>query len=135
MCPLLSDLIVDIRGLVGDQVDRHSSVRRFGVRGFHPTRGDAAFRFTTIGCFDTLFPNLLDRERFPELHTVRLLDYDHRRFLEHGWLWSEARQWANWVERLKRGGVKFEDHDGNLIQAEISADGVSPDFIFGCNIM
>ncbi|KLO04773.1 hypothetical protein SCHPADRAFT_947452 [Schizopora paradoxa] len=112
VCSNLSDLIVDIRSLSPSAFDGHPSIRRVGLRGFYPVREDLIFRSHVIACFNIYLPTLLDKNLFPELHTVRLVDLDRYHFHEYNWRRREAKEWANWIRRMREHGVRFEDHDG-----------------------
>lgn len=117
MCPNLVDIVIDIRYAILSRLEGHPNIQRIGMRGF-PVQASTHFREVTLACFETILPLFLDRRRFPRVHTVRLLDYDHRRYTEHGLSMREAMRWTHWVECFKRDGTKFEDHDGKPIATD-----------------
>ncbi len=118
-CPNLTDLITDVRLAVINRLGGHPNLQRVGLRGFFMIKDNEFVRLIVSDCLDNFFPFLIDKELFPKLSVIRLLDYDQDRFGEQGWIMSEAQQWSQWVQRFKQASARFEDHDGQIIKVDV----------------
>ncbi len=80
----------------------HPNLTCFGLRGFLDAEANVFARFEATLFFHHAFPILLDKQRYPKLQTVRLLDYNHDRFFEHEWFVSQYKIWSYWSDWFKR---------------------------------
>lgn len=131
MCPNLRELVLHTHWAAFQAQPGHPNVERIGLRGLHllasssqPRRVGAVVlrpqldeeQRAALHALKLAFPILINRNLYPKVTAIRLLDFDQSRFRSVPWRAGRVAFWAFWVTRFERIGVRLEDHAGNLVQ-------------------